>query len=337
MFRRCKAWRTGFTLIELLVVIAIIAVLIALLLPAVQQAREAARRSTCKNNLKQIGLAMHNYHETHGVFPISVGWNPHNDERHGAFSDKVYLLPYLDRASEYNLTNVTQRPWDSRGWFGNENIVPHSVRIPVFNCPSQPNSTAGGRANFTYAINNGVAGNGTGGEGRHNGIAAYVGGGGTSDAPVRFRDVTDGTSTTAAYAEFVIEPVGNFPVGSAQRNRQVHNWAGGVGSTPAANRQACLNQTALGGRPGMRGASFAWSFVGNGSTYTHTMAPNDKPCHSFQGDWLGSNMMSSSSLHAGGVNIAMADGAVRFVSENIAYNIWTAIGTRNGAEVVGEF
>ena len=87
----------------------------------------------------------------------------------------------------------------------------------------------------------------------------------------------------------------------------------------------------------MRGASFAWSFVGNGSTYTHTMAPNDKPCHSFQGDWLGSNMMSSSSLHAGGVNIAMADGAVRFVSENIAYNIWTAIGTRNGAEVVGEF
>ena len=146
-------FRLGFTLIELLVVIAIIAILIALLLPAVQQAREAARRSQCKNNLKQIGLAMHNYHDVASQFPISIGWNPRNNERHGAFSDKVFLLPYLDRASEYSLTNVDQRPWDSGGWFGSENIQAHSGRLPVFNCPSQPYEVSGGASNFTYSIN----------------------------------------------------------------------------------------------------------------------------------------------------------------------------------------
>src|SRR5580704_2267113 len=97
--------RSGFTLIELLVVIAIIAVLVALLLPAVQQAREAARRTQCKNNLKQIGLAMHNYHEIYNCFPISIGWNQFNNANNGsqnAWSDKVFMLPFLDRASQYN-------------------------------------------------------------------------------------------------------------------------------------------------------------------------------------------------------------------------------------------
>ncbi|MFQ5733772.1 MAG: DUF1559 domain-containing protein, partial [Planctomycetaceae bacterium] len=328
----------GFTLIELLVVIAIIAILIALLLPAVQQAREAARRSSCKNNLKQIALAMHNYQETFGVFPISIGWNP-NGSRRGAFSDKVFLLPFVERGNEYNLTNVNQRPWDSRGWFGNDNIAAQSVRIPVFNCPSQANQTAGGRANFTYAINMGVAGNGQGNQGHHNGMSAYVGGGGRSDKALRFKDVTDGTSNTACYSEFVIPPAGNFPIGSLNRNRQVHSWAGNFRRTPAQNRAACLAQNSFVGnsRNAMRGASWAWSFVGNGSTYTHTMLPNDKPCHSFEGDWLGSTMMSASSFHPGGVQVALTDGSVRFVSQNIAYNIWVAIGTRNGNEVVGEY
>ncbi|MFM7868823.1 MAG: type II secretion system protein, partial [Planctomycetaceae bacterium] len=103
--RRSEIGRVrGFTLIELLVVIAIIAILVALLLPAVQQAREAARRTSCKNNLKQIGIAMHNYHDVHNQFPPSVGWNPgpaYRDDIRGAFSDKVYMLPMLERANEY--------------------------------------------------------------------------------------------------------------------------------------------------------------------------------------------------------------------------------------------
>src|SRR5512135_1528420 len=122
--------RQAFTLIELLVVIAIIAVLIALLLPAVQQAREAARRSQCKNNLKQIGLAMHNYHDVANCFPVSIGWNQ-NQSRNGAFSDKVMMLPYLDQAPMYNLINYRQDPPpDGIGWFGGNQNPVLSGRLP---------------------------------------------------------------------------------------------------------------------------------------------------------------------------------------------------------------
>ena len=322
--------RGAFTLIELLVVIAIIAVLIALLLPAVQQAREAARRTQCKNNLKQIGLAMHNYHDTHGQFPLSIGWNPAG-ERQGAFSDKVFMLPFLDRASEYQATNFDDFPWDSNGWFGNANITAQSKRLPVFNCPSQAYEIQGGRANFTYAINMGTAGpNGQYGEGNHNGLASYVGGGGASDRPVKMGIITDGTSNTGAYSEFLIDGTGT------PRNQQVHDWAT-AGATDAVTRQNCIDRTTLSGRQGMRGASWAWSFIGVGSVYTHTMAPNDKACQSWQGDWLGSNLMSASSAHTGGAHLLMADGAVKFVSTNVDHTTWVAIGTRNGGDKPGEF
>src|SRR5438552_8131033 len=105
MTTRCRRRRLGFTLIELLVVIAIIAVLIALLLPAVQQAREAARRSQCKNNLKQLGLALHNYHETYGVFPFEcggTGWTGSGTGNWGRLSGTVVLLPFLDQTPLWN-------------------------------------------------------------------------------------------------------------------------------------------------------------------------------------------------------------------------------------------
>ena len=332
MLRRLRFFprRGAFTLIELLVVIAIIAVLIALLLPAVQQAREAARRTQCKNNLKQIGLAMHNYHDTFGQFPLSIGWNPAGD-RQGAFSDKVFMLPYLDRTAECQATNFDDFPWDSNGWFGNANIKAQSKRLPVFNCPTQPYSAGGGRANFTYAINMGTAGaNGQNGQGNHNGMASYVGGGGASDRPVKMGSITDGTSNTGAYSEFIIDGT------DTPQSQQVYSWAT-AGPTDAVTRANCIAQTGLSGRQGQRGASWAWSFIGVGSVYTHTMAPNDKACQSWEGDWLGSNMMSASSAHTGGVHLLMADGAVKFVSTNVDHTTWVAVGTRNGGDRVGEF
>jgi len=341
---RKQAERTAFTLIELLVVIAIIAVLIALLLPAVQQAREAARRTQCKNNLKQIGLAMHNYHDSYNMFPISICWAPAGTGRdhQGTFSDKVFLLPYLDRAPEYNQTDFNNYPWDSSGWYGNANIVSQSKRLPVFNCPSQPWEVNGGAANFTYAINVGEQINGKY-NGAHNGVACTLGDdsfGGSSpnrgyDPSVSIASIVDGTSNTAAYSEFVID-------GGGTPNRyQEHTWA------PPANdditaRANCRAVAALSGRNGngnvSRGSSWAWAFQGVGAFYTHTMAPNDQPCHQFGGsDWVGASAHSANSYHTGGVHVLMCDGAVKFVSENVNHMTWVAVGTRNGGEIANDY
>ena len=215
--------RSAFTLIELLVVIAIIAILIALLLPAVQQAREAARRTQCKNNLKQIGLAMHNYHDVYAQFPINGGWDR-------PYSDKVGMLPFLERGNEFRSINYQQWPFSS--WSG-DNRAAFSGRLPVFNCPSnaQPNAN-GPAANFTYAINMGVmnySNNGvtrtSGWQTNHNGIASCTGLAGESDPPVTFANIPDGSSNTAAYAEFGMAQFTPEPIG--KRGFQTKGWVDG--------------------------------------------------------------------------------------------------------------
>src|SRR5205823_5749118 len=138
-----------------------------------------------------------------------------------------FMLPHLDRSAQYNMVNVNVFPYSSTGWFGapspNNNAIPLSPRIPVFNCPSQTYLVAGGQSNFHYTINVGTTGQlnnqTTGVDGKHNGLACYVGGGGTSDPIVNFRDIIDGTSTTVAYAEFIVDGVGTPP------KYQVKTWA----------------------------------------------------------------------------------------------------------------
>jgi len=341
MSSRIRRRRRAFTLIELLVVIAIIAILIALLLPAVQQAREAARRSQCKNNLKQIMLAMHNYHDVAGQFPISVSWSQQDDFR-GAFSDKVMLLPFIDQKPNYDRTNFNASPFDSGGWEGganNPNRVVQSLRLPVFNCPSASQEEFGGAGNFTYAINHGTSHKYHTGaaapmcvNGQHNGIASYCGTGGRfrCDQKVTMAAITDGTANTAGYAEFVMENPASSP---KARRTQVGNWANGNNTHNV--RQDCLRQVnSRSGRPNMRGRAWGWSFMGVGAAYNHTMLPNEKPCHGYTDDWGGSNLMSASSEHAGNVNVAMCDGAVRTFSENIDSGVWWGLGTRNGGEVI---
>lgn len=339
--------RWGFTLVELLVVIAIIGILIALLLPAVQAAREAARRSQCTNNLKQISLGMHNYHDTYNVFPISIGWSPWNNFD-GAFSDKVALLPYLEQKAIQDATNYNAPAFDPGGWqqpSANLNRVAHSVKLPVFNCPSQDRELFNGQANFTYAINHGtshvshVGGSAVQASGsRSNGVAAFF-----RNSPkgplVDFAKITDGTSNTAAYSEFCIQdPTLTTPLPAGDKNvrYQVYTWANGNNTSEV--RQDCLNKTALSGvgngRDNMRGRAWAWGFMGVGAAYNHTMMPNERSCHSYNnaGDWDGNNLMSASSLHPGGVNVAKADGSVDFISETVDNMVWWGLGTRNGRE-----
>lgn len=351
--------RVGFTLIELLVVIAIIAILIALLLPAVQQAREAARRSQCKNNLKQIGIAQHNYHETYGMFPISMGWAFTPDERKGNFSDKVAMLPFLDRSAEFELRNEQLRPYEQTGWHGSDNILAFGGTLPVFNCPTAPVRHADGRHNqgtHSYAVNMGVMRyQGSGRQGSHNGIGYYAGNltydpaNWPSDPPVRFRDITDGTSNTAAYSEFVNSP-GAAGTGNSTnpliRKYQTYAWGANV-PTHSELRDSCLANAAAGNlgqmddtwRQSVKGSAWAWSFVGTGNAYSHNMLPNEPSCHHFDGghDWGGDTLMSASSAHSGGVQVLMGDGRVEFVSENIDKNVWWGLGTRNGGETIGDF
>jgi prepilin-type N-terminal cleavage/methylation domain-containing protein len=332
----------GFTLVELLVVIAIIGILVALLLPAIQAAREAARRTQCVNNLKQIMVAMHNYHDVHKTFPMSTGWGPLYGGAY-YFTDKVMLLPYLERKGEVEGLNPDDGAAYCPGWSG-QNPYSLSGRLPVFNCPSNANELQGGTSNHTYSINMGTSHKpphrGTGrayaGEGNHNGIGYYRAADRSDlDPPVRIANVLDGTSNTAAYSEFVIEQWygATGPFTKRQMRAQVYSWAGGTSTEEVRN--SCLNQGALndaGGGRVMRGVSWSWAFVGVGGAYAHITLPNEKSCHSWEGDWYGSNVMAASSEHPAGVNVGMTDGQVRFMGESVDAEIWWAIGTRNGGE-----
>ncbi len=365
MSSKFQRGRQGFTLVELLVVIAIIGILVALLLPAVQAARGAARRMSCTNNMKQIALAQHNYHSTFKAFATASSWHrggAAGDSRIQSWSEKVMLLPYVEQQNSYDLSNWYEAPYDPWGWNGNQNIQTQSVELGLFNCPSNSNEHLGGRANFTYAVNTGTShvshrinSQNTGvtnpGNARGNGMVAFMRYDSrflfgdprkdTNDSIVRFSSVTDGTANTAFYSEFVISDLTKRDLTDRRQQKyQVYNrWVGlrNNGNT-LLTRLDCLNQTgAVFDEPTrwrQRGAGWAWSHPGTGNGYNHTMMPNERSCFNFNGgdDWYGRNLMSASSEHPGGVNVAMADGSVRSVTETVDLDVWWALGTRNGSE-----
>jgi prepilin-type N-terminal cleavage/methylation domain-containing protein/prepilin-type processing-associated H-X9-DG protein len=352
--------RQGFTLIELLVVIAIIAVLIALLLPAVQSAREAARRAQCVNNLKQLGLAVHNYHSTYNVLPAEGmflgpaygttpgagpgwGWNA---------SWVVSLLPNLEQSPLYNSYNFK----DGADQATNTTVGYNAIASLLCPSESMKQRPDGNWAPTSYHANHGGPGvvsnwSGTIVQNFTNNPAAWWG----ADSQMAFfgfESVTDGTSNTALISEMLIGIPGNpqVTVSSANAKRAIFP-ASYAGAYNATNGQGAL--TALGvckGLPGttlsdgsyLTGAHWSLSYPWHtcNVAYTHFNTPNGLSCHSpsdtcCNNVWGGTSaMITANSNHSGGVNVCFTDGSVRFVKDSISPQTWWAIGTKSMGEVV---
>jgi len=348
-----SALRRGFTLIELLVVIAIIAVLIALLLPAVQAAREAARRAQCVNNLKQVGLAMHNYHQGIGCFPMGATIAPVNspgdaggggggDTAGGgwsAWSAHALMLPYMEQTAIYNSINFSWscEQYNSVGW--SINSTAYYTKINSFLCPSDGNA---GKSNIcSYA---GSMGTTTINYGEQStGLFTYHKSYGVSDC-------TDGTSNTIAFAEQLV----GDEIGTAlKRGNSTGNAGGGGGKAgnlldatgQLAGIKADMAQCdgwfrAAGGQTNNRGGHWATGILG--TTMLNTVIPPNGGGQTLWGacrmdccvNGQHAHYTNSTSNHSGGVNVALGDGSVRFIKDSISFQTWWAIGTRSLGEVV---
>lgn len=303
--------RSGFTLIELLVVIAIIAVLIALLLPAVQQAREAARRSQCKNNLKQLGLALHNYHEALGVFPpamITIDGTMIQPPRRAAI---VHLLPYIDQAPLYNLVNFATGGYDFQQAYAARPVI-------ALLCPSDgqaDNPKSGSGAGTCAATNYAVVVGQTLGDAR----PSVATGSFANNKKIGLRDFTDGSSNVMVMAEQLI--------GS---NKDVRGWyVNGNNASALVTTQTTPNSSA----PDVLYPDPAFCVDNDGVT--------DAPLRNLPCDPGTTNSdthySASRSRHVGGTHVLLGDGAVRFVSSNIDLTIWRNLGFKADGAVIGDF
>jgi prepilin-type N-terminal cleavage/methylation domain-containing protein len=326
----------AFTLIELLVVIVIIAVLIALLLPAVQSAREAARRAQCLNNLKQIGLALHNYVESRGVLPIGQGPEPNG--RFYGWSSLAMMLPFLEQAPLYASLN-----FDIPGGSAPatpQNVTGQNTRLGVLLCPSDLDRLASPWGHNNYAGNTGSGPdtNGASPSGVICGSKMYLTGPYFESTTVRLQEITDGLSQTAAYSEWV-KGIGLSNDGQPPDSLNPPGSVLRIGKVPddAELVYALCNATNP-HAPGalLAGDSSVGSFwhVGtmNGARYNHVMPPNTWNCAQKNSDNDGAH--TAGSRHPGIVNILMTDGSVKSIKSSINRLVWRALGTRAGNEVV---
>ncbi len=330
--------KRGFTLIELLVVIAIIAVLIALLLPAVQAAREAARRMQCTNNLKQLGLALHNYHSSVGAFP-SAGWvAPMTNwwvaqnltaPGHFRYSSLLQLLPYLEQGAASNAMNFQVPLYDVNGVDMPQNTTVYQMQVMSFLCPSDVRSQRNGNeapCNYAACSGNGLPGGDglPGSYGRPNGIL-YL------NSTTSMANVIDGTSQTAMMSESIVGPNATISPNPQEVMVQLTLTL----STPAD----IFNYAPLVASDCQASTNYRYDRHTNWidgdyrhTMYDHYMAPNSPIYDCLRGPQHG--WRTARSRHPGGVNLLFADGSVRFLKNSVNLAAWQAIATVAGSEVV---
>ena len=319
--------RRGFTLIELLVVIAVMAILIALLLPAVQRAREAARRSQCKNNLKQIGLALQNYHDSNGAFPPAICL-PSDD---GAWSAQTRLLAYLEKGTLYKQINFRQH------YSGQPNVI--QTRVATYLCPSEINdrqSLEDGLAQYpiNYGVNEGSWLVYDPSRPTQSNDGAFG-----PNSRISMASFTDGTSSTLMLSEVkafqAIVKGSPVPSIAPPTVPTVIGTLGGSGSFDPENGHTEWVE----GRVHQTG--FTTTFVPN------TLVPYTTGGATYDLDYTAAEegesssptyaAITSRSHHSGIVHSVLADGSVKSISNNISLTIWRALGTRCGREPVAAF
>jgi prepilin-type N-terminal cleavage/methylation domain-containing protein/prepilin-type processing-associated H-X9-DG protein len=351
----------AFTLIELLVVIAIIAVLIALLLPAVQAAREAARRAQCTNNLKQMGLAVHNYQSSNQAIPagclypcpavgpsgaVCWGW--------GA-SPLVSILQYIEQGTMFNAYNASAGVYGSyppatngpTNWWANTTVF--NVQIGTFLCPSDGRILQSAVSNYVGNVGGPFA------------LGGYTGtiiptNANIGDVPsdlrttatkLDFNAVSDGTSNTALWSEAVTGTSQSITTGSGAAEKRAYFDTKVNDKTETVNAVNQFLARCKGLAPGTksqgnsRGTAWqiSYPYYSIYNLYNHVGPPNSRICSNAVAagntgvvDVFGT--APPTSFHPGGVNLAMADGSVRFVKDSVNLPSWWALGTRGGGEVL---
>jgi prepilin-type N-terminal cleavage/methylation domain-containing protein/prepilin-type processing-associated H-X9-DG protein len=333
--------RRAFTLIELLVVIAIIAVLIGLLLPAVQKVREAAARASCSNNLKQLGLAMHNYEGARGRLPPAFKGDGTPIAYFASWSALAELNPFLEQTNIYNRMDLTQQTYQS---FIPFNITPanqFAVQqvVKLFLCPSdkmQPVTTGPAYGVPVLGPTNYAVCNGTG---TNRGSPWNADGPFIAKQTFRVADIADGSSNTAMFSESTLGEGTESASGAAPAHLSVvYAYLAGAPLDEGSCASAVLWNVER-----MRGFMWASGEI-RCASYNHYFPPNapQADCVTFEilagpERFTALGWRAARSRHSGGVNLGLCDGAVRFVRDNVELATWRAIATRAGGEVPGDF